>query len=73
MKKRIAQLIYDQESDRLSFDGEDLHCGECLEVMVCNGLNGDQAEWIATRLEYNDHWYLVGLLGYQVSGLFARR
>ena len=73
MKQKIAQLIYDQEHDRLSFDGEDLHCGDCFEVMVFNGLKDDQPEWVSTRLEYDDGWYLVGLVGYQPAGLFARR
>lgn len=70
--KIIAQLTYDPESDRMTFDGRGLHCGECLEVLVCNGLDGGKPEWIETRIEYDKDWYLVGLLGYQVSGLFAR-
>lgn len=71
-EKRISQLHYDQENDRITFDGDGLHCGECLEVLVCNGLNGDKPEWVETRVEYGENWYLEGLLGYQVSGLFAR-
>lgn len=69
---KAAQLVYDTDGDRLTFDGEELHCGDTLEVLICNGLNG-RTEWIETRLEYDDDWYLIGLLGYQVSGLFARR
>ena len=71
-KKRSAQLHYDPESDRRIFDERELHCGEYLEVLVCNGLNGDKPEWVETRVEYGEDWYLEGLLGYQVSGLFAR-
>ena len=71
-EKRISQLHYDPESDRMIFDGRELHCGECLEVLVCNGLNGDKPEWVETRVEYGEDWYLEGLLGSQVSGLFAR-
>ncbi len=54
---------------------DDLTCGQCLQVLVCNGLHGDTPEWIETRYEMDGqgHGYLVGLLGYQVSGLFAKR
>lgn len=71
-EKTIAQLRYDPESERITFDGYGLHCGDGLEVLVCNGLNGNKPEWVETRIEYNKDWYLVGLAGYQVSGLFAR-
>lgn len=71
-EKRISQLHYDPESDRMIFDERELHCGEYLEVLVCNGLNGDKPECVETRVEYGEDWYLEGLLGYQVSGLFAR-
>ena len=71
-EKRISQLHYDPESDRMIFDERELHCGEYLEVLVCNGLNGDKPEWVETRVEYGEDWYREGLLGYQVSGLFAR-
>ena len=71
-EKRISQLHYDPASHRMIFDERELHCGEYLEVLVCNGLNGDKPEWVETRVEYGEDWYLEGLLGYQVSGLFAR-
>lgn len=71
-KKRISQLQYDPESDRMIFDGRELHYGECLEVLVCNGLNGDKPEWVETRIEHGEDWYLEGLWGYQMAGLFAR-
>jgi len=74
MRDRIvAQLLYDRETDRILFDGDGLYCGECLEVLICNGLNDNKPEWVETRIEKNADWYLVGLIGYQVSGLFARR
>ena len=66
-EKRISQLHYDPESDRMIFDERELHCGEYLEVLACNCLNGDKPEWVETRVEYGEDWYLEGLLGYQVS------
>lgn len=71
-EKRISQLRYDPESDCMIFEKRELHCGEYLEVLVCNGLNGDKPEWVETRIEYGEDWYLEGLWGYQVAGLFAR-
>lgn len=67
----VSQLRYDPETNRMEFDGRGLHCGELLEVLVVDGLSG-QTKWIPTRIEFAEEWYLVGLLGYQVSGLFAR-
>ena len=72
MSKVVAQIRYDELSDRMVLDGRDLHCGDCFEVLVCNGLNGSRPEWIETRIEYGEDWFLVGLSGYQISGLFAR-
>lgn len=70
---KTGQLIYDPTSDRYVIDGEELHCGDVLKVLVVNGLSGKE-EWIETRIELdaNDEWYLVGLVGYQIDGLFAR-
>lgn len=68
---KIAQLRYNPDTDRLDFDGYGLHCGRCFEVLLVDGVDG-QAKWVETRLEYGDGWYLVGLLGYQANGLFAR-
>lgn len=71
MNKTVAQLRYNPDTNRLDFDGDGLHCGQCLEVLVVDGASG-QPVWLQTRLEYGDGWYLVGLLGYQANGLFAR-
>ena len=68
------QLTYDADTDRYYFDNEPLHCGDTLQVFIHNGLTG-QDEWIDTRIEIDGQgeWYLVGLIGYQIAGLFARR
>lgn len=69
---KVSQLIYNEETDHYELNGYDLHCGDCFEVLVFNGLT-NKAEWIETRIEGNDDgWYLIGLSGYQINGLFAR-
>lgn len=58
MKEGI--LIYDENVNRLdilfstgnSLGG--LHCGDRLEVL-------QYEEWVPTRVEYDDGWYLYGL------------
>lgn len=42
--KMIVPLLYDKKIDTICFDGSTLHCGDCLEVLVCNGLNGGEPE-----------------------------
>lgn len=70
--KSVSQLIYNENTDRYELNGYGLHCGDCFEVLVFNGLT-NKAEWIETSIESNSSgWYLVGLSGYQISGLFAR-
>lgn len=72
MREEVFQLWYDEETDRYCLDTDSLHCGDCISVLVWNGLT-KKAEWIDTRIESNrDGWYLVGLIGYQINGLFAR-
>lgn len=74
-KMEVGQITYNHKSKCYELLGEDLRCGDSLEVLVCNGLNGGAPEWIETRYEMDseDVGYLVGLIGYQISGLFAKR
>ena len=70
---KVSQMIYNHDSKRYELDGDDLHCGDCIEVLIFNALS-EKAEWIETRIEYNgEAWYLVGLAGYEIGGLFAKR
>ena len=63
---KTGQLIYDPSSGRYEIDGEELHCGDVLQVLI-----GDS--WVDTRIEIaNDAWYLVGLNEYRLDGLRAR-
>lgn len=58
--KCTGNLFYDAEIGRydIRFSTEEyyggLHCGDCIEVLV----NG---EWIPTRIEMGEQWYLVGI------------
>lgn len=68
---KISQLTYNEEMERYEFNGEELHCGDCLTVLIFNDVSG-KVEWIETRIEHDgSNYYLVGLMGYQISGLFA--
>lgn len=69
----ISQIRYNAEIDRYVLDGIDLCCGDMLEVLIYNGIT-QKEEWIETRIELDgdNNWYLVGLIGYQINGLFAR-
>lgn len=69
MKEGI--LIYDPETERmdirfglLDFYGG-LHCGECLQVNI-------DGEWIPTRIELGDFWYLYGICVANINGLHVR-
>lgn len=65
----ISQLVYNERTDRIEFDGCDLHCGDCLTVLI---VKDGKPKWVNTRIEYSESWYLVGLWGFQVNGLFAK-
>jgi len=57
---KCGMLIYDSDSNRLDmlFDNGSIlggfHCGDCLDTLLDN-------EWIPTRVEYDEDWYLYGL------------
>lgn len=70
-EKRNGVLIYDEKSGRYdirlslnSYYGG-LHCGECMDVLIGR-------RWIPTRIEFSEHWYLVGIKTDQLSGLRVR-
>ena len=57
---------------RFEVDGVELTSGDTLEVLVIDGQDYS-IKWVSTRVEYNgEDYYLVGLLGYDPIGLFAR-
>lgn len=64
-------LVLDNETGRMDirFGLEDyyggLHCGDCMEVQI-------DGEWIPTRIEMDEDWYLVDIQTNQIVGLVAR-
>lgn len=60
MKKKQGIMIYDSVQERMDirFGLEEyyggLHCGECFDVLIDDN-------WMPTRIEYGDDWYLVGI------------
>ena len=71
MTQKTGALIFDETADRydIRFDLNDyyggLHCGR-LHGGFCAG----QME--ATRMEYGDNWYLVGVRASDLNGLRVR-
>jgi len=68
---RRGALTVDAESGRMDirFGLEEyyggLHCGECMEVLI-------DGEWIPTRIEMGDGWYLAGIGTDNLMGLQVR-
>ena len=62
---KIGRLFHD--GNRLDIKFEDgtyyggLHCGETLEYLKDNSWT--LHEWIPTRVEHSNGWYLIGLSG----------
>lgn len=42
-----------------------LHCGTGMDVLI-------DGEWIPTRIELSDDWYLVGIKTDKIEGLVVR-
>lgn len=69
--KRKGALVYNRRMDRMDirFNLENyyggLHCGTGMEVLLDN-------EWVPTRIEFGDQWYLVGIETDQLPGLIVR-
>lgn len=69
--KKQGILIYDDVIDRMDicFGPLDyyggLHCGERLEVLL-------DGEWIPTRIELGEFWYLKGVKLIKLNGLIVR-
>ena len=68
---RQGALTLDAQTGRMDirFDLENyyggLHCGECLDILI----NG---EWVPTRIEMGNGWYLVGIKTDSLEGLIVR-
>lgn len=69
--ERQGSLFYDPASGRMdirfgleSYYGG-LHCGTGMDVLI-------DGEWVHTRIELSDDWYLVGIKTDQIEGLVVR-
>ena len=68
---RQGTLIPDGDWDRIDirFGLEDyyggLHCGETMEVLI-------DGQWVPTRIEKGNDWYLVGIKTKNLLGLQVR-
>lgn len=68
MSRKVMQIGYEPERDRLTWDGWDIHCGQGLEVLLPDRLGG--GTWRAVSFEYNaDGWYMPGQPGVSPVGL----
>ena len=69
MKK--GMLIYDSSTNRFDVLYEEgnsyggLRCGTAMEALIND-------EWIPTRIEYGNDWYLVGVQKESLPGLQVR-
>lgn len=66
-----GSLFYDPSSERMdirfgleSYYGG-LHCGTGMEALI-------DGEWVPTRIELGDDWYLVGIKTDNIAGLVVR-
>lgn len=66
-----GRLFYDAYTGRMDILFDDghlhggLHCGETFDVFLNN-------QWIPTRIEMSDDWYLVGVKPESLPGLEVR-
>ena len=67
MSRKVLQIGYEPERDRLTWDGWDIHCGQGMDVLLPDRLDG--GTWRAVSFEYNDEgWYMPD----QLSGEHCR-
>ena len=64
-------LYFDRQTERMDIRFENkeiyggLHCGTAMEVLIND-------EWVPTRIEYGNDWYLVGVQKESLPGLQVR-
>ena len=51
MSRKVLQIGYELERDRLTWDDRDIHCGYGMEVMLPDQF--DCGTWRAVSFEYN--------------------
>lgn len=62
-----GRILFDADTGYLTLNGNELHCGDIVTVLICG-------EWAEDRLELdsNDRWYLVGHPDIAPYGLTAK-
>jgi hypothetical protein len=72
MSKDLGKLFYNYNNDRIGIKFNDgiiedgLHCGMTMDVKI-------KGNWIPTRIEMAEDWYLVGIKGIDsLEGLEVR-
>lgn len=68
-KTHAAQIRMDRADGRLTLCGEELHCGQVLQVLLVESV---RPQWRTVRLEMGADWYLVGYQDITPAGLWAR-
>lgn len=68
MSRKVMQIGYEPERDRLTWDGWDIHCGHGMDVLLPDRLDG--GTWRAVSFEYNE--YMPGHPDVSPVGLWAR-
>ena len=64
-------LYFDRQTERMDIHFENkeiyggLHCGTAMEALIND-------EWVPTRIEYGNDWYLVGVQNESLPGLQVR-
>ena len=64
-------LYFEGQTERMDIRFENkeiyggLHCGTAIEVLIND-------EWVPTRIEYGNDWYLVGVQKESLPGLQVR-
>lgn len=70
MEEKIKQIRYNAETDRLEIDGDGIHCGQNIIVLLPD--NSGTPSWQRIRVEYSEKWYIPGHKGIEPAGLFAK-
>jgi hypothetical protein len=73
---KIQQIRYNEETDRIEFDGYGIHCGDCLEVILIDDTGAPY--WQAVSFEAHgtgglNNFYMPGHKGINPIGLYARK
>ena len=57
MSRKVLQIGYEPERDRLTWDGWDIHCGQGMEVLLPDRLDG--GTWRAVSFESVSYTHLT--------------